>query len=179
LLNDETPMKCLIEFLMIVETTMNCRSSSWWTLKQWRNCYCLKWPIWGGYIIVLWWILNWIWDIDWAIMNLGCEEWLYKYYEGSIVVFLLNVIVIIVLQRIYRCIFIECNCDNCITKDLSLYYIEWNCHEWLYEYYDTTKRLMFSPKCRSVEVINNPTRPGSNHREVNCINYKQQQQQQE
>jgi hypothetical protein len=23
-------------------------------------------------------------------------------------------------------------------------------------------------------VINNPTRPGSNHREVNCINYKQQ-----
>ena len=37
---------------------------------------------------------------------------------------------------------------------------------------DTTKRLMFSPKCKSVEVINNPTRPGSNHREVNCINYK-------
>jgi hypothetical protein len=39
---------------------------------------------------------------------------------------------------------------------------------------DTTKRLMSSPKCRSVEVINNPVRPGSNHREVNCINYKQQ-----
>jgi hypothetical protein len=32
---------------------------------------------------------------------------------------------------------------------------------------DTTKRLMSSPKCRSVEVINNPARPGSNHREVN------------
>jgi hypothetical protein len=31
---------------------------------------------------------------------------------------------------------------------------------------DTTKRLMSSPKCRSVEVINNPARPGSNHREV-------------
>jgi hypothetical protein len=31
---------------------------------------------------------------------------------------------------------------------------------------------MSSPKCRSVEVINNPTRPGSNHREVNYINYK-------
>ena len=29
---------------------------------------------------------------------------------------------------------------------------------------------MSSPKCRSVEVINNPTRPGSNHREVNYIN---------
>ena len=37
---------------------------------------------------------------------------------------------------------------------------------------DTTKRLMSSPKCRSVEVINNPVRPGSNHREVNCINYR-------
>jgi hypothetical protein len=32
---------------------------------------------------------------------------------------------------------------------------------------------MSSPKCRSFEVINNPARPGSNHREVNCINYKQ------
>jgi len=30
---------------------------------------------------------------------------------------------------------------------------------------------MSSPKCRSVEVINNPARLGSNHREVNCINY--------
>jgi len=37
---------------------------------------------------------------------------------------------------------------------------------------DTTKRLMSFPKCRSVEVINNPARPGSNHREVNCINYR-------
>jgi len=37
---------------------------------------------------------------------------------------------------------------------------------------DMTKRLMSSPKCRSVEVINNPARPGSNHREVNYINYK-------
>jgi hypothetical protein len=44
---------------------------------------------------------------------------------------------------------------------------------------DTTKRLMSSPKCKSVEVINNPARPGSNHKEVNCINYKQQQQQQQ
>jgi len=37
---------------------------------------------------------------------------------------------------------------------------------------DTTKELMSSSKCRSVEVINNPARPGLNHREVNCINYK-------
>jgi LPXTG-motif cell wall-anchored protein len=31
---------------------------------------------------------------------------------------------------------------------------------------------MSFPKCRSVEVINNQARPGSNHLEVNCINYK-------
>jgi len=31
---------------------------------------------------------------------------------------------------------------------------------------DTTKRLMSSPKCRSVDLINNLARPGSNHREV-------------
>jgi hypothetical protein len=37
-------------------------------------------------------------------------------------------------------------------------------------WYDTTKRLMSSPKCKSVEVINNPARPGLNHREVNYIN---------
>jgi len=30
---------------------------------------------------------------------------------------------------------------------------------------DTTKRLMSSPKCRSVKVINNPARLGSNHKE--------------
>ena len=29
---------------------------------------------------------------------------------------------------------------------------------------DTIKRLMSYPKCRSVEVINNPARSGSNHR---------------
>jgi len=33
------------------------------------------------------------------------------------------------------------------------------------------KELMSYPKCRSVTVINNPARPGSNHREVNYINY--------
>ena len=37
---------------------------------------------------------------------------------------------------------------------------------------DTTKRLMSFLKCKSVEVINNPARPGSKHKEVNCINYK-------
>jgi hypothetical protein len=28
---------------------------------------------------------------------------------------------------------------------------------------------MSYPKCKSVEVINNPAKPGSNHREVNYI----------
>jgi hypothetical protein len=36
---------------------------------------------------------------------------------------------------------------------------------------NTIKELMSYPECRSVEVINNPARPGLNHREVNCINY--------
>jgi hypothetical protein len=47
-----------------------------------ENVNVLKWPIWGGYIIVLWWILNRIWDIDWA-----ADEWLYEYYKGSIVLY--------------------------------------------------------------------------------------------
>ena len=36
---------------------------------------------------------------------------------------------------------------------------------------DTIKELMSYPKCMSVTVINNPAIPGSNHKEVNCINY--------
>jgi hypothetical protein len=43
---------------------------------------------------------------------------------------------------------------------------------WLLLFFsDTIKELMSYPKCRSVKVINNPARPGSNHREVNYINY--------
>jgi hypothetical protein len=34
---------------------------------------------------------------------------------------------------------------------------------------DTIKRLMSYPKCTSVKVINNSTRPRSNHKEVNYI----------
>jgi len=44
----------------------------------------------------------------------------------------------------------------------------WQRHQKL----DTIKRLMSHPKCRSVKITNNPARPGSNHREVNYINYK-------
>jgi hypothetical protein len=35
---------------------------------------------------------------------------------------------------------------------------------------DTAKRLISSPNCRSVKVINNPARPGLNHMKVNYIN---------
>jgi hypothetical protein len=34
---------------------------------------------------------------------------------------------------------------------------------------DMIKIFMSYPKCRSVKIINNPARPGSNHREVNYI----------
>jgi hypothetical protein len=27
---------------------------------------------WGGYIIVLQWKINRLWDVNWAIMKLGC-----------------------------------------------------------------------------------------------------------
>jgi len=34
---------------------------------------------------------------------------------------------------------------------------------------DTIKELMFYPKCRSVEIINNSARPGSIHKKDNYI----------
>jgi len=86
------------------------------------NVNVLKWPVWGGYIIVLRWIWKQLWDIDWAIMNLG--SW-------SMVVW--------VLRRIYCCIFLDVIVTNgcmSITKDLLLYFIGCNCDEWLYEYYE-------------------------------------------
>ena len=105
-----------------------------------ENVNVLKWPIWGVYIMVLWWILNRIWDADWAIMNLGCW-WM----------------VLWVLRRIYYCIFIECNCDewfvwvwpriyhyiilnvivtNVLRKIYHCIILNVNYHEQLYEYYE-------------------------------------------
>jgi hypothetical protein len=49
------------------------------------------------------------------------------YYEGSTVLFLLHVIVMNGYMGITRDLafhIIECNCDECITKNLTLYYIE-------------------------------------------------------
>jgi hypothetical protein len=47
--------------------------------------------------------------------------------------------VVWILQRIYYCILLNVIVMNgCmgITKDLPIYYIEWNFHEWLYEYHE-------------------------------------------
>jgi len=55
-------------------------------------------------------------------MNLGCW-WM----------------VVWVLRRIYYCILLDVIVTNSymsITKDLLLYFIEYNCDEWLYEYYE-------------------------------------------
>jgi hypothetical protein len=38
-----------------------------------------------------------------------------------------------------------------------------------FDVYDPIKKLMSYPKCRSVEVINDPAKPGSNHKEVSYI----------
>ena len=110
--------------------------NSWWLSKRlWNvdwvldecwdddeNVNVLKWLVWGEYIITLRWILNWLWDVDWAIMNLGCW-WM----------------VVWVLWRIYCCILLNVIMMNgcmSITKDLLLYFIECNYDEWLYEYYE-------------------------------------------
>ena len=52
---------------------------------------------------------------------------------------------------------------------LELYDFNMIIHDLKLVVVDTTKELMSSPKCMSVEVINNSARPGSNHREVNYI----------
>ena len=87
-----------------------------------ENVNFLKWPVWGGCIIVLQWILNRLWDVDWAIMNLGCWQ-----------------MVVWVFWRIYYCILLKVIVkNNCIsiTKNLLLYFIEYNCDERSYEYYE-------------------------------------------
>ena len=62
-------------------------------------------------------------------------------------------------------------CPTISLRDFAsiCYSFQYNCMPTLI---DTTKRLMSFPKCRSVEVINNPAKLGLNHKKVNCINYK-------
>jgi len=110
--------------------------NSWWLSKRlwnvdkvlvecWNNdenVNVLKWHVWGGYIIVLRWILNRLWDVDWAIMNLG-YWWM----------------IVWVLWRIYCCILLDVIVTNgcmSIMKDLMLYFIECSRDEWLYKYYE-------------------------------------------
>jgi hypothetical protein len=128
---------------------------SWW-LSKWlwnidqdliecwnneKNVNVLKWPVRGGYSIVLRWILNRLWDVDWAIMNLG-SWWMLVW----------------VLWIIYYCILLNVivtnDCMN-IMKDLLLYYIEWNCHEWLCDYYERSTivwywMLIITDGCMSI-----------------------------
>ena len=35
------------------------------------NVNILKWLVWGWYIIALWWMLNRLWDVFWAIDEIG------------------------------------------------------------------------------------------------------------
>jgi hypothetical protein len=121
--------------------------NSWWlSIRLWNvdrvlvdcwnneeNVNVLKWLVWGGYIIVLRWILNRLWDVDWAIMNLGCW-WM----------------LIWVLWMIYCCILLN-GCIS-ITKDLLLYFIECNCYEWLYEYYKGSTVIFYQMKLSRMVV---------------------------
>ena len=46
-----------------------------------ENVNVLKWLGWGGYIIALRWMLNWLWDVNWAVMKLGywwMSNWLWN-----------------------------------------------------------------------------------------------------
>jgi hypothetical protein len=54
--------------------------------------------------------------------------------------------VVWILRRIYRCIIsneIVMNGYMSITKDLLLYFIEGNCDEWLYEYYEGSIVILY------------------------------------
>jgi len=71
-----------------------------------ENVNVLKWLVWGGYIIVLRWMLNRLWDVDSAIKNLSCWR-----------------MVVWVLRRTYCCILLSVNMTNgcmSILKDLLL-----------------------------------------------------------
>jgi hypothetical protein len=112
---------CRNDYKMLIEFLMN------WDNDE--NVNVLKWLVWGGYIIALRWILNWLWDGDWTIMNLGCWR-----------------MVVWVLRRIYRCILLNVIVTNgcmSITKDLPSYFIECNCDKWLYGYYDGSTVVLY------------------------------------
>jgi hypothetical protein len=47
-----------------------------------KNVNVLKWLVWGGYIIALWWILNWLWDVNWVVMKLG--YWRMSYWLWNV-----------------------------------------------------------------------------------------------
>jgi hypothetical protein len=94
-----------------------------------KNVNVLKWLVWGGYIIVLRWIFNRLWDVDWTIMNLGCWR-----------------MAVWVLRRTYCCILLSVKVKNScmsIMKNLRLYFMECNCNEWLSEYYEGSNIVFY------------------------------------
>jgi hypothetical protein len=127
---------CWNDYEMFIEFLMNVKTMSK-MLMFWNDLFEVD-----IYVITLQWILNRFWDVDWAVMNLGCW-WM----------------IVWVLRRIYHCIMLKVICYEClfkycevsiivlyialncyefcmsIMKDLPLYYTECNCYEWLYAYY--------------------------------------------
>jgi hypothetical protein len=95
LLNDETTMKCVIEFVMIVELTKKCQLSSGWMLKQWRKCYCSKMTC-----------LRWIYYCVAMNIKPTMRCWL-GYYE-----FVLLMKGTMSITKDFLLYFIECNCDK-------------------------------------------------------------------
>jgi hypothetical protein len=48
--------------------------------------------------------------------------------------------------------YIECNCDECITKDLLLYFYWMYYDEWLYEYYERPPVVLYWMKLSSMVI---------------------------
>jgi len=77
MINVKPTMKCdwivdEIGLLTNVKPIMKCWMSCWWMLNwlwnvSWvvdENVNVLKWLVWGWYNIVLWCMLNQLWDVD-------------------------------------------------------------------------------------------------------------------
>jgi hypothetical protein len=107
---------------------------------------CLRWI----YIIVLRWILNRLWDVDWVIMNLGCWWRVVWGFWRIYCCILFNVIVTngcMNITKHLRLYFIECNRDKWLYEyyeGSTIYYIlNCNCDEWLYEYYERSTIVLY------------------------------------
>ena len=81
-----------------------------------------------------------------------CDEWLYEYFEGSIVIVIESNCdeQLYEYRRIYCCILwnviMMISCMS-ITKDLLLYFIECKCDEQLYEYFEGSTIVVIESNC--------------------------------